>query len=371
MQDKKILLITLRGDFGGGPRHVDSIYQNLKDEFDLFIASPVEEPYGIKWKNQLIESNNFLELPHRKFRVRNFLSLISFVKRNKIRVIHAHGRGAGIYARLLKPFLPQTKILYTLHGFHSESFSPLKKQISILIERILSLFTTVFINISENERLSCIKHKIYKKEKSIIIYNGIPDTFNKNYNIESLREKLGLPSEKFIIVCITRFDLLKNLIAFVEIARLIQSDDDIFFVLSGDGKEMEKVKSTINKYNLKNIQLTGFINNPLDYIISSDAYLTTSIVEGLPYSLIEANMCGKPVIASNVRGNNEVILNEVNGLLFELSDLSEAVNKIKRIKNDESFYQLLSNNARKRYIEYFTEEKMIKELKELYKRFLK
>lgn len=371
MIDKKILLITLRGDFGGGPRHVDSIYQNLKREFNLYIASPVEEPYGIKWKNQLVDSNKFLELPHRKFRVRDFLSLISFVKRNNIKVVHAHGRGAGVYARLLKFFIPQTKILYTLHGFNIESFSPLKKQVSVYIEKILSLFTTIFINISKNERLSCIKHKIYKKEKSVVVYNGISDTLNKDYNIKSLREKLGLPSEKFIIVCITRFDPVKNVSAFVKIASLLQSDEDIFFVLCGDGEEMEKVKSIINKYNLKNILLTGFVNKPLDYVLASDIYLTTSISEGLPYSLIEAIMCGKPVVASNVRGNNEVIIDEINGLLFELSDLSDAVNKIKRIKSDKSFYQVLSNNARKRYIEYFIEEKMIKQLKDLYERFLK
>jgi glycosyltransferase involved in cell wall biosynthesis len=122
---------------------------------------------------------------------------------------------------------------------------------------------------------------------------------------------------------------------------------------------------------LKNILLTGFVNKPLDYVLASDIYLTTSISEGLPYSLIEASMCGKPVVASNVRGNNEVIIDEINGLLFELSDLSDAVNKIKRIKSDKSFYQIFSNNARKRYIEYFTEEKMIKQLKDLYERFLK
>jgi glycosyltransferase involved in cell wall biosynthesis len=371
MIDKKILLITLRGDFGGGPRHVDSIYQNLKREFNLYVASPVEEPYGIKWKNQLVESNKFLELPHRKFGIRYFFNLVSFVRGNKIKIIHAHGRGAGIYARLLKPFIPQIKIFYTLHGFHIESFSPLKKKISIYIEKILSFFTTIFINISENERLSCIKHKIYREKKSVIIYNGIPDTLNKDYNVDSLRKKLGLPLEKFIIVCITRFDPVKNVTAFLKIASLLQSDEDIFFVLCGDGEEMSKVKSLISRYQLKNILLTGFVNKPLDYVLASDIYLTTSISEGLPYSLIEASMCGKPVVASNVRGNNEVIIDEINGLLFELSDLSDAVNKIKRIKSDKSFYQIFSNNARKRYIEYFTEEKMIKQLKDLYERFLK
>lgn len=370
MLEKNILLITLRGDIGGGPRHIDSIYRNLKKEFNLFIASPVEEPYGINWSNQLSESNKFLKLPHRKFTIRDFLNLVSFVKRNNIKIIHAHGRGAGIYARLLKPFIPHANILFTWHGFHIESFPPLKKQIAIFIEKILVFFTTLFINISENERYACIKHKIYKMDKASVIYNGIPDIMTKELNTKSLRNNLGLPLDKFIIICVTRFDPIKNVLAFIKIAHLLKSDEDILFILSGDGEEMEKAKSTVNKYNLKNIMLTGFINNPLDYIISTDIYLTTSLVEGLPYSLIESIMCGKPVIASNVRGNNEIVLNEINGLLFELTDLSDAVTKIKRLKNDKSFYQLLSDNARSRYIKYFTEERMIRQLKSLYERFL-
>ncbi len=369
MHNKRILLITLRADIGGGPRHVDSIYQNLQKTFDIFIASPVENPFGIKWNNQLAESNHFLKLPHRKFLIKDFLIFVSFVKGKKINIIHAHGRGAGIYARLLKIFLPKLKVIYTLHGFLIESFPFWRKQVAIFIERFLNLFTTIFVNISKNERALCVKNKIYGEEKSVVIYNGIMDEFFEGNNKNVIREKLGLPQDKFIAISITRFDPIKNVKAFVQIADLLKTEDSIFFVLIGDGEEMENIKALIKENHLKNILLTGFVNKPIDYLMSSDIYLSTSISEGLPYSVIEALMCGKPVIASNVIGNNELVFEEYNGFLFELSALSNAADKILRLKNDFNLYKSLSANSRKRYIDYFTEDKMILQLKSLYERF--
>lgn len=369
MQNKNILLITLRGDIGGGTKHVDSIYENLKEEFNLFLASPVEEPYGVKWKNATYKFNHFLNLPKRKFSVRSFFKLILFSKKNKIKIVHAHGWGAGIYARLLKLFIPKLVVLYTLHGFHIESLPIIKRKISFLLERILSILTTMFINVSNSEKLTCLAYHIYKEKKSLLIYNGVADKFSKEFDVKSIRAKLGLPIESFIVISVTRFDSVKNLSDFVEIAYLLKSEADILFVLLGNGEEMEKVKQINAKYQLENLLLTGFIENPFEYLISSNIYLSTSKVEGLPYSLIEANMCGKPVVASNVRGNNEIVVDKINGLLFSLSNLSEAADSILRLKNDHIFYQKLSVNARQRYLSLFTEERMIGQLKNLYERY--
>ncbi len=371
MSDKNILLITLRADIGGGPRHVDSIFNNLKNNFNLFVASPIEEPYGIKWHNELKSTNKFLELPHRKLSLIYLMRLKSFSRKNKIKVVHAHGRGAGIYGRLLKIFKPKIKVIYTLHGFHISSFKSFKKIIALLIERFLSRFTDIFINISENERASAVSHKILDEKKSCIIYNGIADKFDSSVDMKLLRQNLNLPENKFIVCYLTRFDKLKNVATFIQIAKLLENEKDIYFVLAGNGDEMNKVKDSIQESNLKNILLTGFVNNPIEYLTSSDIYLSTAEVEGLPYSIIEAMMCGKPVIASNVRGNNELVIDELNGFLFELNNLSQAVDKILKLKNDKKLYDEFSVNGRKRYFDFFTEDVMIEKLKKVYESFLR
>lgn len=366
-QNKNILLITLRSDIGGGSKHLNSVFENLKDDFSFFIASPVDEPFGIKWLNEL--KDKFFQLPHRRFSLIHFFRLIGYVRKNKIRIVHAHGKGAGIYARLLKLFLPSLKIIFTWHGFHIETYNSLSKQIYILIEKTLSMLTDLFINVSESERITCLANKIYDEKKSVVIYNGIKDEF-KPVDKTTLRKKLNLPEDKFIVMNISRFDKTKNVKAFVEIASMLKSHNEIFFVLAGDGEEKKEIVNMIEHREMKNILLPGFVNNPVEYLQAADVYLSTSLSEGLPYTLLESLMCALPIVASDVRGNNEVVQNNVNGFLFDLRNTSQASQKIIEIKSDYDNYKKLSDNARKIFLDKFTEQKMIFKLKEVYEKYL-
>lgn len=367
MQHKNILLITLRSDIGGGSKHLNSVFDNLKNVFSFFIASPIDKPFGIKWSDEL--KDKFFQLPHRKFSVSYFKNLIRFVKKNKIRIIHAHGKGAGIYARLIKLFIPSVKIIFTWHGFHIETYNSLSKKIYLLTEKILSKLTDLFINVSESERQVCIAYKIYDEKKSIVIYNGIKDEFNP-IDKTSLRQKLHLPEGKFIVINISRFDKTKNVKAFIEIASLLNTNDEIFFILAGDGEEKKEILEMIEQRNLRNIFLPGLINNPIEYLQSADVYLSTSLSEGLPYTLLEASMCGLPIIASDVRGNNEIVQNDINGYLFNLRNRSQAAEKILNIRGDLADYKKLSDNARRIFLDKFAEQKMISKLKEVYEIYL-
>ena len=368
MQNKNILLITLRSDIGGGSKHLNSVFENLRNDFNFYIASPSDEPFGTKWLKEL--NDKFFELPHRKFKILSFIQLIWFIRANKIKLIHAHGKGAGIYARLLKILLPSVKIIFTLHGFHHiETHRRIAKAIYIFIEKILSSLTDLFINVSEGEQKVCLDYRIYDSQKSIVIYNGLKDKF-KAYDKNLLRKSLDLPEDKFIILNISRFDKTKNLTAFIEIASLLYDEKEILFILAGDGEEKQKILSLIEKNNLKNILLTGFITNPTDYAAASDIYLSTSLSEGLPYSLLEASMFGLPIVASNVRGNNEVVIENANGFLFELNNISQAVDFILKLKGDTVNYQRISYNARKVFLDKFAEQNMIFKLKEVYEKII-
>ncbi len=367
MSNKNILQITLRSDIGGGSKHLNSFLENLKNDFSFFIASPNDEPFGVKWQSILKE--RFFLLPHRKFSLSRLFSLLSFIRKHNIKIIHAHGKGAGIYARLIKALNPKLKVIFTWHGFHIETYNPLSKTVYLRIEKILSKFTDLFINVSETERKACFAHNVYDEKKSVVIYNGIKDDFS-HYDKRSVRKKLNLPEDKFIVINISRFDKTKNVKTFIEIASMLQNSDEIFFILAGDGDEKKEIIEMIEQRKLKNIFLPGFISNPVEYLQSSDLYLSTSLSEGLPYTLLEASMCGLPIVASDVRGNNEIVVPDFNGLLFDLNTLKKAAEAIIKLESDKSYYKKLSDNARKMFLDKFTEQKMIFKLKEVYEEYL-
>ena len=94
-------------------------------------------------------------------------------------------------------------------------------------------------------------------------------------------------------------------------------------------------------------------------------YLSTSRFEGLPYALIEAASAALPIVATDVIGNNEVVINGENGFLFR--DVNEGASKIKEVFYDESLRAQMSFNSKNVFLKSFTIEQMIAELMCVYK----
>jgi len=99
-EKQDILIITSRADFGGGPEHIFQLINQLINGYNFFIACPKDFPYYERY-SQLVGEDNIFEIPHRKINVFSILKLSSFIGKNKIDLIHSHGKGAGIYSRLL------------------------------------------------------------------------------------------------------------------------------------------------------------------------------------------------------------------------------------------------------------------------------
>ncbi|MFH4347153.1 hypothetical protein WAJ13_22105, partial [Acinetobacter baumannii] len=78
----------------------------MDSNIEYYVACPEEEPYWDRY-TQLLGEGELIKIPHRKFKLKYYLEMLSFVKKNNIDIIHSHGKGAGIYSRLLKVFAPK------------------------------------------------------------------------------------------------------------------------------------------------------------------------------------------------------------------------------------------------------------------------
>lgn len=332
----KILFITLRADHGGGPKHVDLLINNLSSDIEIFLACPKDKPYYDLWSEPKKVKDIFI-LPHRKFSVKKLLELNKFIKDNDIGIVHSHGKGAGIYSRILKILNPRLKIVHTLHGVHIGEYGLLKKIAYIFLERFLTLFTDKFINVSKSENSLCLKLKLFKKSKSEIVYNGIKALLKDDH----AKIKFNL-SGKRVVTTISRFDYAKNMSLAYEIAQNFKDNPDIVFLWLGDGDDRAKFKSMVQKDGA-NIIFTGFTDEIPAYLSATDIYLSTSRWEGLPYALIEAQSLGIPIVATNVVGNNEVVENGKSGFLFESAQ--QACRDIEILLNDEQIYGKMQSEA--------------------------
>ncbi|HEY7751477.1 MAG TPA: glycosyltransferase [Ignavibacteriaceae bacterium] len=364
---KKIIYITLRSDFGGGPYHIDLLLNKLSGIFDFYIAAPLNKPYGIKWIEQFDEKK-FIELPFRSFSPSRFMNLVSFIRKNSIDIIHSHGKGAGIYSRLAKIFVPKVKVIHTFHGFHIQGYNSITRRIYILFERIMNRFTDRFINVSRGERQVCLGNKIFDEKKSVVIYNAI-ENINLTDDKLKLRMKLSLPEDRFIVISVTRFNFQKNIPLIISIAERLMKNNQFFFMIIGEGEEKNKIQKLVSLKNISNVEMLDSKENISEYLCASDVYLSTSLWEGLPYSLIEATSSGLPIVASNVTGNNEVVSDNVNGFLFNIDRSDDAVTRLLELNSSPEKIKQMSRNSLKVFDEKFQLGSMIEKMKEVYDSF--
>jgi glycosyltransferase involved in cell wall biosynthesis len=353
-------MITARADYGGGPEHLLNLVTHLSKNIEVYIAAPTDEPYFKKFCD-FVGEERILQIPHREFKLSYLKKIIFFIRKNKIKLIHSHGKGAGIYSRLAAA-VTGTKCIHTFHGIHIAEYSGVSTFLYIKIEQLLSLFTSKAITVSKGEYETCVSLSLINKKKVVLIENGVfyPDESNNDHNYQT----------PFRILTVTRFDYSKNSELIIEIAnellkRKLLSGFEFHFVGSGQGES--QIKESI-KNSLVNDRFIfhGFQKDLTKYYQNAFVYLSTSRWEGLPLSVLEAMSFGVPVIATNVRGNKDAVLDKLTGYLFDLEKPESAADKIIELRNNKQLWISLSLASRERVRNNFKIERMAELTEKLY-----
>jgi len=351
---KKILLITVRSDHGGGPQHIHTLLKGLQGKFIFYVACPFEEPYINKFR----EYATCIDMPHRKFSLRRVIVLWTAVYLNKIDVIHSHGKGAGLYARLLG-ILTQKPVVHSFHGFHYKHLAPIKKFSYLLYERLFACFTKIFINVTKSEQDECVTAKIFKRERSIIISNAVempPSFLNVRENVY------------FNIISVSRLAPEKGLDILLDVInRLTEKTKRIKVILVGDGPSRDSLLNKIAVLNLqKYVLFLGFRDDVPNLLRDADLYLSTSRGEAQGISIMEAMAHSLPSVVTDVIGHIDIVKNEYNGFLFNISSPSEGADIIYKLIKDRHLREKIARNAYTYAKENFSIEAMSASLEKIY-----
>ena len=356
----KILLISASGKTGGGPSHIFLLKDLLKDEFDFYLAMP--------FINQKIKNNNkkkYLQISERRISLIDILRLIKFSRKNSIDIIHAHGKGAGLIARIIKIFL-QKPLIYTFHGIHTHCLSRLNRFLYIFYENITGWLDDEKVFVSKSERKQTKHLKIFIGKNNCIINNSTREMFRIKINAEKNNLKIGIDNNKKNIISICRLVDQKNIFEIFDIAEKLQIYN---FIVLGDGLLLEKAKIYLKNKDIKNVFLLGNQNDIFNYLYESDLFLSTSLYEGHPISILEAMSIGLPIVASKVTGNVDTIKNDISGFFYRLGDIKQASFLIEKIMENKALKLQLSNNSFFTHRKLFTTSKMKNSYRSLYKKY--
>jgi glycosyltransferase involved in cell wall biosynthesis len=359
----RVLLITARADVGGGPYHVDLLARHLPADIERFVACPDEAPYAALWKHDPAV-RGVVFIPRRRFSVISLLKLATACRQWRVDIVHSHGKGAGVYSRLLKLLCPGLKVIHTFHGVHVGQYGPVTKAVYLAVERVLRRLTDVFVNVSQEEQAQCVAYGMSTLETSHVVYNGLPPLEMPARNAFPDLVDESRP----VVLTLARFEHQKNMPLAFDIATLAsKTHPDWLFVWAGDGPGRATLERRARDEHLTSIRFLGFTDRRADLLAAADVFLSSSLWEGLPYALIEACSTGVPIVASRVTGNDEVVVPGRNGFLYPVDRPDQAVAMIGEILADSRLAERLSTGGREVFGKKFSLEKSIDQLASLYR----
>ena len=361
-----ILFITANSTIGGGPEHIYSIIQNIdKEKYKPYVVAPANGEYYERFK-EIAETFSF---DLKKRFLFNLYKLNSIIKEKNIDICHSHGLGAGVYSRPLKIINKKLRVIHTFHGIYYERKEPIIKTAIILIEKMFGLLTDISIAVSNKEKEEALKLGFQKEDKIKVIYNGID---MKKYQIDIDRRKylkeIGLNlNEDLIFGSVARFNIEKGHKELIEAFKMINNwNNRTKLLLIGDGELRTEIEREIQKFGLaKEVILLGFRDDIPELLKCLDCFVSASYKEGLPYSLIEAIASGVPVVATDVTGNNEIIIDEYDGFLCKARNAESLyLTMVKMYYSEEKCFFI--ENGKEYARSNFDISSMVKSLEEIY-----
>ena len=264
--------------------------------------------------------------------------LKKIINEEKFDIIHCHTPMGSVVTRIAAKKARKkynTRVIYTAHGFHFYKGAPLINWLVFYpVEKYLSKYTDTLITINKEDYE---KAKVkFKKCKNIEYVPGVGIDENK-FNFEltdeekfNLREELGLKDDDFVIIYVAELLKRKNqgmLIKAVE--ELIKEGKKIKVLFAGSDSEDGFYQKMAKDLGIEDsIKFLGYRKDIPKLLKISNLYVSTAKQEGLPVNVMEAMICGLPIIATACRGNRDLVENCIS-----IDNIDELENQIKHYLN--------------------------------------
>jgi glycosyltransferase involved in cell wall biosynthesis len=308
--------------YGGQEKVLMDVHEGIKSTYNAKVLGFVKyEKLHPKYK---ISKAEYLQLKN------------PWVLNNKIVIVH--GRNVMTILMVLKRiFFLNTKFIYVHHNVYNNL-----KAISFFPKHVISISGKVTQNLTDYFGV---------ETKNIqLIYNGIKAAPTNKLN------KSSSTKDSVIILYAARVNSVKRQLEIVDqLNDKLNPKIEIRF--AGTGPDLEKLKERCR--NTKNFKALGFVDDTNQAIAQADYLMLYSKQEGLPITLIEGTLHGKPLLVNDVGGNAEIGMPGVNGILLTggWDNLANTLNGLCDIPQEE--YLRMANNSRGRYQEMFTYDKMV------------
>ncbi|MEG0643126.1 MAG: glycosyltransferase family 4 protein [Clostridia bacterium] len=344
----------------------------FKDKgYEVHVATNTDEP--IKYCD-VKHKINFERSPFKINNLKAIKQLKKVLDEEKFDVIHCHTPMGSVITRIAAIStrkVNNTRLIYTAHGFHFYKGAPIINWLLFYpIEKWLSKYTDTLITIN-NEDYELAKRKF--KSKNIELVNGV-GIEQKKFNFKlsekeknNLRESIGLTPDDFVIIYVAELNKRKNQkMALKAIESLSKKHSNIKLMLIGKDSLNFYYQKLAKKLKIENnIKFLGYRSDIPKLIKISNLAISTAKQEGLPVNIMEYMLCNLPIIATNCRGNRDLVKNSKNSFLVEINDYLLMAEKIEEKYIEKSIDTKMLQYSKEDANKYLLDN-IIKKMKEIY-----
>ena len=365
MSTIKVLHIIARLNVGGTARYITQLANELpKQGVETFVATGIVQ--GAEVEDESAQSIDLIRIPSmgrsinpiKDYFARKHLDRI--IAEVKPDLIHTNTFKAGYLIRMKKQSVP---IIHTFHGhlLDDPEFSGFKSRVIIELEKMLAKKSDKLVTVGRRVADELLEHKIGYRTQFVNIPPGVVPV-NVTPKQQALKNLNLEDDKKPIIGWIARVTGVKNPMRALEVADAMP---DTHFVMAGGGDLLEQIRAKAPS----NVSVIGWVE-AADLFGAADIILSTSENEGMPIALIEAQLAGKPVVATDVGSVSEVVLNHETGIVTN-KNVGSITSALESLVIDKARRDEMGRLAIARAQALFSVDRMINAHIELYKSLVK
>lgn len=339
-------------------------HQNSSIRSSVLCLNGYDERYyrelaSIGTRVALISKQHRLDLPF-LFRAAAFLRQI------RADVVHSHG-GCFLYAMLIGKLAGISRLIHTVHGMPVEHGFKARSE-----ERVAASLARHVVAVSEQIADDLRKRLPGINSKLTLIINGIDtERFRPVRDQELLhttRQRFGIPPAGLLIGSVGRLEPVKNYPLLIRaFSTLVKQGSDAYLLLVGSGSEQAMLQQLAEGPGLAGrVVFTGMQYHLEELYPALDLFVLPSFSEGTSISLLEAQSCGIPAVATAVGGTPQIIRHGENGLLCPSDDGESLAQHLARLLQNSQERQAMGAQGRTRMLHEFSIERMTAHYRRLY-----
>ena len=305
------------------------------------------------------------------------LFLICYFYREKITLVYSISPKGGLLSMMASKFLSVPVRMHTFTGQVWFARTGVTRWLLKMMDRIISLLSTVVIVDSPSQREYLVEHKVVSHKKSLVIGNGSisgVDTkrFHPSKDVRGIiRKKVSIQNSTIVFLFVGRLKKDKGVFELINAFTNISPKNKISLWFVGDDEEdILKNIEIIESAKQFSIEFLPFTTIPEEYMQAADVFCLPSYREGFGSTIIEAAACGIPAIGSKIYGITDAIIDGETGILVEKGNVHDLASAMLELAENDYLRKKMGAYAMKVAIEKFKPDYISKELVSILKKQL-